>query len=232
MTKLFDRIRNTFTEFGIGAGLVYGLARILEISRAPLRIFYYELMVQPIGTNKVAPANLTKSFEVREIVDGDPILDQMPPPRAVIDNRFRQNCVCLGAFQKQVFVGYQWLSFGQYEEDEVRCFFSPQPSGEAVFDFDFYIFPEFRFGLGFVALWDATNEYLSRKGIKVTTSRVSRFNTASRKSHQHLGWRRVGRAIFLNSQNFQLMLASTPPYAHVSFGQSPGPVIPVGSGGS
>jgi len=229
MIRAIEQIRNTFSEFGIGAGLVFGLAHLLEICKLPLRLFFYELMIQPVATKKMAPPNLAKSFEVREISEGDPLLETTPPPLDVIHSRYRQDSVCLGAFQKGVFIGYQWLCFGPYIEDEVRCIFVPQPPSEAVFDFDFYLFPNYRFGLGFVALWDAANEYMRERGITTTTSRVSRFNTASRKSHDHLGWCCVGRTIFLKSNSFQLMLASIRPYVHVSIGRSSGPVIHIGS---
>ena len=228
MIRAFERIRNTFGEFGFRAGLIFGLARLLEICKVPLRLFFYELTIQPVATKKMAPANLTKSFEVREINEGDYLLETTPPPLDVIHSRYLQNSVCLGAFQKGVFIGYQWLCFGPYIEDEVRCIFVPEPAGNAVFDFDFYLFPDYRFGLGFVALWDAANDYMRARGITTTTSRVSRFNTASRRSHDHLGCRCVGRTIFLKSKSFQLMLATVRPYIHVSIGQSSGPVIHIG----
>lgn len=217
---MFGKLVSPFREFGLFSGFLYLLDQAFVRLRTRLRIFNYELMVQPVADDDKAPANLTKDFVVREISQGDPLLLSMPPPDDVIRDRFRQSAVCLGAFQKGEFVGYQWLCFGPYEEDEVRCTFLPQPADAAVFDFDFYLFPEHRLGLSFVALWDGANRFLRNRGIRYTTSRVSRFNTASRKSHRHLGWHRIGTAVFFAGKRWQVMIATVAPYCHVSL--SPG----------
>jgi hypothetical protein len=109
-----------------------------------------------------------------------------------------------------------WFCRGGYEEDEVRCTFVLGRAHESVFDFDFYIFPEHRMGLAFVGLWNAANEYLHGAGVRYTFSRLTRFNLASRRAHRHLGWRVVGRALFLCLGQVQCMLATVFPYVHVS----------------
>jgi hypothetical protein len=224
---IMQRFLSPFREFGILSGFLYLLDQLFARANLNFRVCDYELMVQPIAEKAMAPANLTRSFEVRQINEGDPLLEKTPPPASVIEDRFRQSAVCLGAFQKGEFIGYQWLTFGNYEEDEVRCTFVPQPADQCVFDFDFYLYPEHRLGLGFVALWDGANRYLRERGIRYTTSRVSRFNTASRKSHQHLGWRCVGRAAFFAGRRVQLMLASVAPYCHLSFSTRSRPQIAI-----
>lgn len=217
LKRIIQRISSSFSEFGIVSGLLYLLDQAFLRANSRFRVFDYELMVQPVANESMAPANLTKSFEVRELPEGDPLLEATPPPPEIIADRFRQPTVCLGAFQKGVFIGYQWLCFGPYEEDEVRCTFVPQPTDASVFDFDFYLFPDYRLGLGFVALWDGANAFMRERGIRFTTSRVSRFNIASRKSHAHLGWHCIGRAVFFTGKRAQLMLASVAPYCHFSF---------------
>ncbi len=228
--QFFRRLASPFIEFGALSGMLYTLDQGFARLNSRFRVFDYELMVQPVAEKNTAPANLTKSFEIREILEGDPLLASMPPPTEIIADRFRQSAVCLGAFQKDAFIGYQWLCFGPYDEDEVRCTFIPQPADEAVFDFDFYLFPEHRLGLGFVALWDRANEYLRQRDIRFTTSRVSRFNIASRKSHEHLGWNRVGRAVFFTGKRFQLMFASTAPFCHLSFSAEARPCLRIDTG--
>lgn len=215
-SEYFSRISGPFSEFGILSGLLYLLNKILSRLGGRCQIFDYDLMVQPVPAKAFARANQTKSFEVKEIRDAR-ILEGAPPPLHVIEDRFLQSATCLGAYKKNALVGYQWLCLGPYEEDEVRCTFVPQPTEITAFDFDIYIFPEYRLGLGFVALWDAANKYLRDRKIQFTTSRVSRFNTASRRSHQHFGWRRAGRAVFFCGKTWQLMIATVAPYCHVSF---------------
>lgn len=224
------KLRSAFREFGAFSGTLYLLDQAFARTGSRFGIFDYELMVQPVAEQSKAPANLTRAFEVREIPEGDELHAATPPPEQVIQARYAQPCVCLGAFQKGSFIGYQWLCFGPYEEDEVRCTFVPHPADESVFDFDFYLFPEYRLGLGFVALWDGANRYLRERGIRYTTSRVSRFNTASRKSHQHFGWRCVGRAVFLAGKRWQLMLANVAPYVHLSLSPESRPRVIIAAG--
>lgn len=44
------------------------------------------------------------------------------------------------------------------------------PSGEAVWDFDVYIFPQYRFGRVFAAMWSEANKYLQGRGITWSVS--------------------------------------------------------------
>jgi len=226
-TRTLARIASPLKEFGVAAGFLYGVDRVLARVGSPVRLYCYELMVQPIADKPIAPPNLVKSTEIREIAPDDPALARMPVPADVIRFRLRQPTVCLGAFRKGELIAYMWLCFGPYEEDEVRCVFVPEPADQAVFDFDFYVFPEHRLGLAFVALWDGANRYLRGRGILHSCSRVSRFNTASRKTHEHFGWRCVGRALYLKGRRVQLMLATVAPWVHLSLSEAATPRIPL-----
>lgn len=216
MRSIITKIVEAIKTFGFGAGLVYGIDQAMIRQGSRYRLYFYELMTQPVTDHVLVPENLTSSIEVREIYSGDPLLDTTPPPSAVIASRFRQNAVCFGAFRNSEFIGYQWFCFGEYEEDEVRATFVPLPSERAVFDFDIYLFPDHRFGIGFIALWSGSNKVLYERGIRYTCSRVSRFNLQSRKSHSHLGWKCVGKLLFLKGRSFQLMIGTVAPYIHIS----------------
>ena len=109
-----------------------------------------------------------------------------------------------------------WFCNPTYDEDEVRCTYVLGRAKESVFDFDFYIFPEYRMGLAFVGLWNGANEFLSSRNVRYTFSRLTRFNVASRRAHQHLGWKVVGRAIFLKARSIEFMLATLFPFVHMS----------------
>jgi hypothetical protein len=222
---VLEKLTGPIKEFGLFAGLYYGLDRALMLARSPFRLYFYELMAQPIGRTDRVPAGLKKGLEVRQIARGDVELGSMPVTEDVLAWRFKQRTVCLGAFQKGRFVAYMWLCFGPYEEDEVRCRFVPIPEEESVWDFDFYVFPADRFGLGFASLWDAANEFLRNRGVRFSFSRVSRFNLASRRTHQHFGWKRLGRAFFLKAKQFQLMVATISPYVHIAMNNSSRPTF-------
>ncbi len=222
---MLAKILSPFREFGFVAGLLYGLGRVLHYVRSPVQLFFYELMIQPIPDTPILTPALSKGFSIREIKPGDPTLALMPVTPEDLADRFAKPTVCLGAFRKDQLVAYMWLCLGPYEEDEVRCLFVPQPGNRAVWDFDFYVLPEDRLGLGFVGLWDGANAYLRERGYEFSCSRVTRFNTISRKSHKHLKWVRIGHTLFLRATRFQAMLATVPPFFHVTITGSSRPTI-------
>ena len=218
--SLFQRLISPFKEFGPVSGALYLLDQFCVRYRLRFRIFDYDMMVQPVADTPIVPKNLKKSFEVRQVKEGDPLLHRIPVPKEIIASRFRQGSMCLGAFNRNQFVGYQWLHFGPYQEDEVRCTLVPRPADTTAFDYDIYIFPEHRIGLVFVTLWDAANALLRERGFHFSASRLSRFNLGSRRAHEHFKWRKVARAVFFRGKRGQLMLASKAPFVHLSFSAS------------
>jgi len=218
-----SRLLSPFQEFGLLAGALYVIDRILcRLSRGT-RLFVYELMVQPIPETPLRGASLAKNLRVREVRDGDPEIAAMPTPPQIIARRYAQGAICLGAFQQDAFVGYMWFCPQRYVEDEVRCTYVIQPPGQSVFDFDFYIFPQYRMGTAFVGLWNGANRELRARDVRYTFSRLTRFNLASRRAHQHLGWKLVGRATFLQLWRLQVMAATVFPFVHASVGATSGP---------
>lgn len=205
-----------FREFGPVDGVLYAIDRALSTLSPRLHLHVYDLMVQPIVDKPLLPRRLNTRFEIREIKAGDPEISRMPVRPEVMEARLAQHATCLGAFKNGVFIGYMWFCNPAYDEDEVRCTYLLGPVQESVFDFDFYLFPEHRMGLGFAALWNGANEFLRNRGIRYTFSRLTRFNKASRRAHEHLGWKVVGCALFLQAWNLEIMLATLSPYFHVS----------------
>jgi hypothetical protein len=177
-------------------------------------------MVQPILDSNLLSDRLSRQIEIREIKRWDPEIALMPVSEEIIESRFNQNTVCLGAYQKDKFIGYIWFSFGKYLEDEVRCTYVLIPERASVFDFDLYIFPEYRQGLGFIGIWNGANKYLSNHGINYTYSRLTSFNLASKRAHQHLGWKRIARAVILKVWVMELFFINIYPYFHVSLGET------------
>jgi hypothetical protein len=215
---MLAKIRGVFRQFGVAVGLLYAIDRFFQRLSSNLRLYAYEFMVQPIHTKPLVPARFTKSLEIREIKRGDPEVELMPARADIKQSRFDQNAVCLGAFQNGQFIAYMWFCFRMYEEDEVRCTYVVTPESQAVFDFDLYIFPEHRLSLAFIGLWNGANRYLAERGIRYTFSRLTRFNVGSRRAHDHLGWKRVGRAVFVQAWGIEVMMATVFPYLHLSLG--------------
>lgn len=226
-----------FRLFGWRAGPLYIIARLLGALSPNLALYAYELMVQPITGEPLLSTNLAKNLSVSEIVPGHADVLRLPVSPEVIAGRFDQGARCLGVYRKGVLIGYLWFAVNQYREDEVRCNYLLAHPANSVFDFDLYVFPEHRMGIGFVAIWHEANRFLHERGVRYTFSRLTRFNVASRRSHAHLGWRCVGRAVFLRAWRLEVMAATISPYIAVSLtpGQriglklaagSPGPAVP------
>jgi hypothetical protein len=224
---MFARILSPFREFGPFSGSVYLLTRALHRGRVPAHVYLYELIAQPVPDVPLLRGSLRKGIKVREVGPDDPALARMPVSPATLAARFAQPTVCLGAFRKERLIAYMWLCFGPYQEDEVSCRFVPTASPRAAWDFDFYVFPEDRLGLGFASLWDDANAYLRARGYRYTCSRVNRFNTASRRSHARLNGRRLGQLLFVRAFGLQAMLASVSPYLSVTRDAGARPVVRV-----
>jgi hypothetical protein len=214
---MLRRITGPFREFGFAPGLLYAIDRALSSLSPELRLFVYEFVVQPI-TDKPLSARKSKSpLVIREIKSGDPAIALMPVRPEIMAARLSREATCLGAFRNDVLIGYMWFCSRSYDEDEVRCTYCIEPVSESVFDFDFYLFPEHRLGMAFATLWSGANAFLLNRGIRYTFSRLTRFNLASRRAHQHLGAKLVGRGVFLKAWKVELMLATVFPYVHVSW---------------
>jgi len=214
---MWNKLAGPFREFGLADGALYAADRVLRRISPKLGLYVYELMVQPIGGKALLPPNLAKNLSFVDIVRGDPALDLMPARPEIKQARFDQGAICLGVYRKGNLIGFAWFCFRAYEEDEVRCTYQLAQPDCSVFDFDFYVFPEHRMGIGFLAVWHGANEYLRARGIRYTFSRLTRFNVASRRAHAHLGWKCVGRAIFLQAWKLELMLSSLAPFTFLSW---------------
>jgi len=218
--SMLAKLSSPFREFGLFAGLVYAVGRLLQRVSTHLRLYFYELLVQPIPDEPLLPPKLARTLEIRQLREDDPEIAVMPARPEIKKSRFKQNAICLGAFQHEAFVGHIWFCLHAYEEDEVRCTFVLPEGNQAVFDFDLYLFPEHRMGLGFVGIWNGANEFLRSRGVKFSFSRLTRFNLASRRAHESLGARRVARMFVLQAWQVELMVATVAPYVHLSLGKS------------
>jgi hypothetical protein len=190
---------------------------LLQRLSPKLRIYVYDLMVQPIGGKKLLPENRVKNLTFSEIGRGHPAIDIMPARPEIKSARFDQGAICLGVFRKDKLIGYAWFCFNSYEEDEVRCTYELAEPDQSVFDFDFYVLPEHRMGIGFLAVWHGANEYLRARNTRYTFSRLTRFNVASRRAHAHLGWKCVGKAVFLQAWRLELMMSTLAPFVFLSW---------------
>lgn len=217
---MWRRIVGPFKEFGLKAGALYALARVLRGVSPRLGLIVYELMVQPIDGKPLLPVNLAKNLSFAEIGRGHADIELMPARADIKASRFDQGAVCLGAYRKGKLIGYVWFCSRSYEEDEVRCTYELCEPEHSVFDFDLYVMPEHRMGIGFVAIWHGANAYLHERGIRYTFSRMTRFNLPSRRAHARLGAKCAGRAVFVQAWGLEVMLASVSPFVALTWSPS------------
>lgn len=214
---MWNKLAAPFREFGAVAGALYAIDRVLRRISPRLGLQVYEFMAQPITAKPLLPPNLTRNLAFEEIGQGHPDIALMPAREDIKAERFRQGARCLGVYRKGKLVGYLWFCSERYEEDEVRCTYLLGDPAHSVFDFDLYVLPEHRLGLGFMAVWHGANLFLSERGIRRTFSRLTRFNLASRRAHAHLGWRCVGRAVFVQAWRVELMLSTLAPFVALTW---------------
>ena len=213
-------IINTFRELGVLNGFLYLAARSFNCCNNRCNLFKYYLVAQPVCETARLSGQRGKSIVVRRVEHKDAALKQMSRPVKTIEQRFAQGSICLGAFKGSELAGYMWLHFSAYPEDEVRCLFAPEPESDTAWDFDIHIFPKYRLGYTFSRLWDEADALLRARNIRWTMSRISAFNSASLASHLRMGLKSIGSAIYIVGFQYQLMLATIPPYLH--FSSTPG----------
>jgi hypothetical protein len=225
MTHLGHKIREPLKLFGWVDGGLYLAATVLaNISRGRCGLLKYYFVAQPVAPEPLAVRGAA-DVVIRLVPQSDPLLSKFPRPPAVIRARYAQGACCFAACKNQEFIGYAWVVFGRYQEDEVRCLFLPSPPDKAAWDFDVYVEPKYRIGRAFLRLWDAVNCYLRERGYQWTLSRISAFNRHSLTSHGRLGSVRLGSAVFLRLGPAQLTFSSCKPRVHVSLSQRTYPTL-------
>jgi hypothetical protein len=215
--SLFQSFQELSRDLGWLNASLYAFKKLLLRGLRGRASFYkYYLVAQPVRRTPLLPAGRGRTIEVRLVDASDPVVRQFPRPGAVIRERFQQGAKCLVATKDGQFIGFLWLLFDTYIEDTVRASYSPQPSAQAVWDFDVYVEPRFRVGFAFLRLWDEANRILSDRGIEWSCSRISAFNPGSLGSHARLGNRTLGTAMFFCAGRWQLTCATVAPYIHLS----------------
>ncbi len=206
-----------YRELGIIDLFFYSLDKSLSrLSNNKFRLYKYLLVSQAVKAKPILAPHRASNISIRHISQYEAKEISFPRPREVIDARYQQNAHCLGAFVNHELIGFIWLNFDTYIEDEVRCTFSLQPAAMLAWDYDVYVVPHYRNGLTFVKLWDAANQFMHENNIQYTLSRISAFNRQSVASHNRMGAKKLGTSIFVCVGEIQLLLASVAPYIHVS----------------
>ena len=199
-------------------GLLRRLSRRMEAHR-------YYLLAQPVGQNRLLPANLRHAIRVEQARADAAILTRSGRPDEELRARAQAGAVCFVAYQDDEPSGFLWLHPGPHEERTHPCVLQPAPSGQAWLDLDIVILPHARHSLTFAALWDAANAYLREQDASWCQSRISAFNAHSLRAHQRLGARIIGSLTFVQLGRWHLVLGGPAPRIHLSAPDRGKPIV-------
>ena len=220
--QVWKRVAGIFREFGAIHGVLYAVDQVLRRLSPSCGVYPYEFYLQPIGDRPLLPPALLKTLSAERLAPGHALLAVVPVPQPVLAARFAHGAQAVVALRNAEPLGYAWWCKGTYQEQEVRCTFEVAASEAAVFDFDVYVLPAHRMGLGFMSVWHVFMEQLRDAGVTHSYSRISAFNLASRRAHARLGARVIGRAVFVRLGPLSLALTGRFPYARAALGDGCG----------
>lgn len=193
-------LRRLVDRLGWGAGALYLIHRGLHaLSRGHLGLHCYLLVHQPVGERPILPAHLRGAVEVRSLTAADPEIAVALTRPAELAARLARGDACLAALRDGQVVGYLWLCFRAFDDDETACRFRPAPGKGGAWDYDMSVAPGNRGGPVFPALWDGAWDVLRQRGYRWTASRVSAFNDQSLRAHWRIGARPTATILVLRT---------------------------------
>jgi hypothetical protein len=226
MIRAFAALRDNLHLLGFGNGLLYCADRVLAVAtRGYCKLYKYYFVAQPVPDERPREVATATRTRIHRETNADNIVRSFPRPPEVIARRLADGATCLVAERDGEAIGFIWLKFDSYEEDEVRCLYLLEPAKEMAWDFDAFIAPRFRMSRAFVQLWDAAFERLREHGCRWSVSRISAFNPGSLNSQRRLGAVHLHTAVFTAVGPAQLTLLSCRPFVHLSLGRRSRPTI-------
>lgn len=213
--RFFQKLAHKVAQLGwLNAGW-YTLGQLLTLlSRGRWTLLKYQFVAQAVGTGSLARGR-GRQIEVHHCARLDQLPPDYPRPPAVLAERYAQGAQSLAALRHGELLGFLWLRFGAYQEDEVRVRYL-LASAQSCWDFDVWVRPQDRLGLTFPRLWDEANRLLRARAVRWSCSRISAFNGASLRAHAAIGTVDLGSATFLCCGRWQWMLSTLAPYLHLS----------------
>jgi hypothetical protein len=209
------RIARSIKQLGWHNAGLHALARSLAwASGGRWTLHKYRFVAQSTAVGGLSRGR-GKKIEVRLYRRHSELPLAYPRPREVLRQRYEQGAQSLAAFSGEQLIGFLWLLYHSYQEDEVRARYT-LASAQAAWDFDVWIRPEDRLGFAFARLWDEANGLLRAHSVRWSCSRISAFNSSSLNAHARIGTVILGSATFLRCGRWQWMCSTLAPYVHLS----------------
>jgi hypothetical protein len=208
--KIIYSLKSTYRELGLLSGSVYLIDQAMQRLWPNSGICFYDWVVQPVTKDRLLPESRAARYRHQIVKGNDPLVEQMPILPEIVSKRIDQEAECVALFKGENLVAFIWLAYGSYIEDEVRIDFHLQPEEESAFDFNLYIFPKYRLGYAFAAIWDIANDYLYQRGIRYSYSRITHLKRNSFSSHSKLGAKKIGASLTLKLGKLELSVIQRP----------------------
>jgi hypothetical protein len=169
--------------------------RLATFRCCDLRRFY--VVSQPLQQLLSARRTRSSALNIRRILGNDPEVQSLPRPASEIAERFQSGAECFAAIREERVAAFIWVKRGSHVEREVGVEFLPEPTDQAVWDFDLFVEPAFRTGTALSRLWDAVASYLIDQGYVWTVSVIMAENDQSLRSQRRSGSRVVAAGLTL-----------------------------------
>jgi hypothetical protein len=201
----------------INALLYHGDRALSTLSGGRCGLYKYHFMAQAVAAAPLC-AGRGATIAVRVCRRRAELPADYPRDDGVLRQRYADGALSLAALKSPSgeLSGFLWLTFGAYQEDEVRARYI-LASSQSCWDFDVWVTPPERLGPCFARLWDEANALLRARAVHWSCSRISAFNSASLRAHARIGAVRLGSAVFLYCGRWQWMFATQTPYVHLSY---------------
>ncbi len=210
---------DSLKSLGMMTTLSYGAARLASGTRCFGYHRYRLLAVPRSGMPSMPGGYRVQSLSARDLAKYT--IDVGIDVQAA---RFAQGLICIGVFNGERLCGVNWLTIGDFDEDEVRVRYV-LPQG-AAWDTGLWVTPERRMSRAFAALWAGSADWLAANGLNWSISRIADYNLASLNSHQRMHAVDIGRLLVLRVGNVQIGLGARPSLSRVDRGEAPRVTLP------
>ena len=222
LESLKARIRKRRQGIGMPRLLLYVFVYLLrKASFGTVGLDYRYILIQPVADEPLLRGRALRGIEMRTLTGADlrrayeedegGAFSREPRDDARFYRRADRGDVCFAAYRGSRAEGVLWLSFGRYDEPDVKADFLVRPAFGMAWDSNLYIVDDARGGMLFAALWDAANAWLRQHGFHCIATQTSAFNGPSLQAHSRMGARRIARMIYFLCGPLHLTLTSLRP---------------------
>lgn len=197
-------LAHTLSIIGIAGVASYAFAR-LAVRTGWVRWYRFALVYLPRGRLPAMPAG----YSARELTHEEALAFECGATEEFRHNRLRDGMTCLAVTNRAgTCVAAAWIGTGDCAEDDVALTVRVPPC--VAWDTGMWVHPDHRLGRGFAALAAALGEWMERRGIDGSYSRIADYNLASLTAHRRLGAQTIARVGVLGIGRWQWCGAARP----------------------